>query len=111
MTPFVPGATAPAGTARNARPALVAAIVAFIAHLAPGQTGPATLHEGFVDVPGAKIYYQDSGGRGSPVVFLHAFTGSTEVFQHFFVSSVLYQLVHQCRDVLPIKKNFSGNNS
>jgi pimeloyl-ACP methyl ester carboxylesterase len=52
--------------------------------LASGQSEPTTLHEGFVDVPGAKIYYQDSGGRGAPVVFLHAFTGSTEVWEQQF---------------------------
>jgi pimeloyl-ACP methyl ester carboxylesterase len=60
---------------------LIAAIAAFVACLAPGQSRPPTLSEGFVDVPGAKIYYKDSGGRGAPVVFLHAFTGSTEVWE------------------------------
>jgi pimeloyl-ACP methyl ester carboxylesterase len=56
-------------------------MAAFIAGLASGQSQPPTLQEGFVDVPGAKIYYKDSGGRGAPVVFLHAFTGSTEVWE------------------------------
>ena len=40
------------------------------------------LQDGFLDVPGAKIHYKDSGGRGVPVIFLHAFTGSTEVWEH-----------------------------
>ncbi len=40
------------------------------------------LSEGFVDVPGAQIFYKDSGGRGAPVVFLHAFTGSADVWEH-----------------------------
>lgn len=35
-----------------------------------------------MDVPGAKIYYKDSGGRGAPVIFLHAFTGSADVWEH-----------------------------
>lgn len=61
--------------------ASIAAIAAFVAVMAPGQSGPAAAHDGFVDVPGAKIYYTDSGGRGMPVVFLHAFTGSTEVWE------------------------------
>ena len=39
------------------------------------------MQEGFVEVPGAKIFYKDSGGKGVPVVFLHAFTGSTEVWE------------------------------
>jgi len=59
----------------------IAAIAAFVACIAPGQSGPSTAHEGFVDVPGAIIYYTDSGGSGAPVVFLHAFTGSTEVWE------------------------------
>ena len=63
------------------RSVLIAAIAAFVACLAPGQARPPTLHEGFVDVPGAKIYYTDSGGRGAPVIFLHAVTGSTEVWE------------------------------
>jgi alpha-beta hydrolase superfamily lysophospholipase len=40
------------------------------------------LYEGFVDVPGAKISYKDSGGRGVPVIFLHAYTGSADVWEH-----------------------------
>jgi len=40
------------------------------------------LHEGFVDAPGAKIFYKDSAGSGAPVIFLHAFTGSAEVWEH-----------------------------
>ena len=32
-------------------------------------------HDGFVTVPGAKIFYRESGGSGVPVVFLHATTG------------------------------------
>ena len=63
------------------RSVAIAAIAVFTAGLTPGQLPPPTLHEGFVDVPGAKIYYTDSGGRGVPVVFLHAFTGSTEVWE------------------------------
>jgi pimeloyl-ACP methyl ester carboxylesterase len=42
----------------------------------------ATVSEGFVDVPGARIFYKDSGGGGVPVVFLHAFTGSADVWEH-----------------------------
>jgi pimeloyl-ACP methyl ester carboxylesterase len=59
----------------------IAAIAVLVGCMVRGQAGSATLHDGFVDVPGAKIYYQDSGGRGVPVIFLHAFTGSTEVWE------------------------------
>jgi len=54
----------------------------FAASLAFSQSGPTNLQEGFVEVPGAKIFYKDSGGRGMPVVFLHAFTGSADVWEH-----------------------------
>ena len=64
----------------NGRSVLIAAMAACIAGVASGQQPP-TLQEGFVDVPGAKIYYQDSGGRGAPIIFLHAFTGSAEVWE------------------------------
>jgi pimeloyl-ACP methyl ester carboxylesterase len=62
------------------QPASLAAVCA--AFLTLGQSQPPALQEGFVDVPGAKIFYKDSGGRGVPVVFLHAFTGSADVWEH-----------------------------
>jgi pimeloyl-ACP methyl ester carboxylesterase len=63
------------------QPFLIAGIAAFAACLTLAQSQPPTMNEGFVDVPGAKIYYKDSAGRGTPVIFLHAFTGSTEVWE------------------------------
>lgn len=33
-------------------------------------------------LPGARIWYEDSGGNGIPVVFLHAGTGSCRVWTH-----------------------------
>ena len=39
--------------------------------------------EGFADLPtGARIWYSDTGGSGAPVVFLHAATGSSKVWEH-----------------------------
>ncbi len=35
-----------------------------------------TTHEGSAPVPGARIFYLDTGGSGTPVVLLHAATGS-----------------------------------
>jgi len=63
---------------------LIAAAAAAAACLAFGQAPQPALQDSFVDVPGAKIHYKDSGGRGVPVIFLHAFTGSTEVWEHQF---------------------------
>ncbi len=42
----------------------------------------APVSEGSVDVPGAKIFYKDSGGGGVPVIFLHANTGSADVWEY-----------------------------
>ena len=63
------------------RSVLITAMAALIAFMASGQSQQPTLHEGFVDVPGAKIYFTDSGGPGIPVMFLHASTGSAEVWE------------------------------
>jgi pimeloyl-ACP methyl ester carboxylesterase len=39
--------------------------------------------EGLADLPtGAHIWYSDTGGSGAPVVFLHAATGSSKVWEH-----------------------------
>src|SRR5262249_40588896 len=42
----------------------------------------AQLHEGYADIPGARVWYRDSGGNGLAVVFLHAATGSSRVWEH-----------------------------
>src|SRR4051812_9082849 len=44
------------------------------------QTSP-QMREGYVAVPGARLFYIDSGGDGIPVVFLHAATGTTRAWQ------------------------------
>src|SRR5580693_6756531 len=66
--------------------AAVPRCVAVAATLWPACLGFAqsqqALSEGLVDVPGAQIFYKDSGGPGVPVVFLHAFTGSADVWEH-----------------------------
>jgi pimeloyl-ACP methyl ester carboxylesterase len=41
-----------------------------------------SVREASVELPGARIFYQDSGGSGTPVVFLHAATGSSRVWEH-----------------------------
>src|SRR4051812_46860759 len=38
--------------------------------------------ESFAEVPGAKLFYIDSGGNGVPVVLLHAATGSIRVWEY-----------------------------
>jgi pimeloyl-ACP methyl ester carboxylesterase len=41
-----------------------------------------SVREGYAEVPGARIFYTDTGGNGAPVVLLHANTGSSRVWEH-----------------------------
>jgi pimeloyl-ACP methyl ester carboxylesterase len=41
-----------------------------------GQT-----REGFVSVPGARLFFRDLGGPGIPVIFLHAASGNTDSWE------------------------------
>jgi pimeloyl-ACP methyl ester carboxylesterase len=43
---------------------------------------PAILLAEYAEVPGARIFYTDTGGSGVPVVFLHAATGSSRVWEY-----------------------------
>src|SRR5919201_924664 len=45
------------------------------------QTSPSTRRT-FAELPGVRLWYQDSGGAGVPVVFIHAATGSSQVWEH-----------------------------
>lgn len=45
---------------------------------------PAAPREGHADVPGARLWFTDTGGDGVPIVFLHAATGSSRVWEHQF---------------------------
>lgn len=38
--------------------------------------------EAQADLPGVRLWYTDSGGRGVPVVFVHAATGSSRVWEY-----------------------------
>jgi pimeloyl-ACP methyl ester carboxylesterase len=63
----------------------VAAIGAAIASGPSGltsaqQAGPA--RETYAQLPGVRLWYTDTGGRGVPVVFMHARTGSSRVWEH-----------------------------
>ena len=40
------------------------------------------VREGYVTVPGARIFYRDTGGGGVPVILLHAATGSSRVWEY-----------------------------
>lgn len=58
------------------------AILAFLcADVIRGSAG-AELIEAYAEVPGARLWYRDSGGNGVPVVFMHAATGSSRVWEY-----------------------------
>src|SRR5881628_480668 len=42
----------------------------------------ATAREGYAELPGVRIWYKDTGGSGIPVVFMHAATGSSRVWDY-----------------------------
>src|SRR5689334_19464753 len=42
----------------------------------------ATLSAEVLDVPGARLYYSDAGGENTPVVLLHAASGSSRNWVH-----------------------------
>src|SRR3954464_3655919 len=50
--------------------------------LAQVPTPAGAPREGFADIPGARLFYVDTGGDGVPVVFLHAATGTTRAWQY-----------------------------
>ena len=43
---------------------------------------PAPVRETYAELPGVRIWYKDTGGSGVPVVFLHAATGSSRVWEY-----------------------------
>jgi pimeloyl-ACP methyl ester carboxylesterase len=51
----------------------------------PAQPAKATnvsAHEAYAALPGVRLFYEDTGGTGIPVVFLHANTGSSRVWEY-----------------------------
>lgn len=63
-------------------PRSVSAAVLWFAALAACVASGQSIREASLDVPGAHIFYLDSGGTGIPVVFLHANTGSSRVWEY-----------------------------
>lgn len=64
----------------RARIVMYALVAITFAGRALAQTPP--LHEGYVDVPNARLWFADTGGPGVPVIFLHANTGSSRVWDY-----------------------------
>jgi pimeloyl-ACP methyl ester carboxylesterase len=45
------------------------------------QRAEPTSRQAFADLPGVRLWFGDTGGRGEPVVLMHAITGTSEVWQ------------------------------
>jgi pimeloyl-ACP methyl ester carboxylesterase len=54
----------------------------FSATLSAQTPASAVVREAYATVPGARIFYRDSGGNGAPVILLHAATGSSRVWEY-----------------------------
>jgi pimeloyl-ACP methyl ester carboxylesterase len=65
---------------RGAVRAIAAACVAVATTLGAQSAAPA--REAHAEVPGARLWYTDTGGTGQPVVFAHAATGSSRVWEY-----------------------------
>ncbi len=53
----------------------------------PAQTAASAesaVHDAYATVPGARIFYRDTGGSGTPLILLHAATGSSRVWEYQF---------------------------
>jgi len=57
-----------------------AGLVTALAHAQ--SPGASTTREDYAALPGVRIWYVDTGGSGVPVVFMHAATGSSRVWEH-----------------------------
>ena len=65
------------------RPALIVSIAAVLASALLAQSpAPAPAREATADLPGVHLFFTDSGGNGEPVVFVHAATGSSRVWEY-----------------------------
>ena len=89
------GATKARGSAKQKEPQFYTAQTSWQDE--PAYTPAA---EGWIDVGGAKLWYQDSGGTGVPMVLLHAYTGSAASWryqQHAFSSRGYRVIVYSRR--------------
>jgi pimeloyl-ACP methyl ester carboxylesterase len=63
------------------RLASIALLLALASH-APHAQSPAAEREAAANLPGVRLWFTDSGGRGAAVVFVHAATGSSRVWEY-----------------------------
>ena len=61
---------------------LLLATIVFFDHDSPSAQTGASAREASADLPGVHLWYTDTGGSGAPVVFVHAATGSSRVWEY-----------------------------
>lgn len=61
-------------------PALITGLVLVCSVVLTAQSQAGA--EGLADLPGVRLWFTDSGGTGAPVVFVHAATGSSRVWEY-----------------------------
>jgi len=62
--------------------ALRSAVLATLLFVLMSANTFAQAREGYADLPGVRLWYKDTGGRGIPVVILHSNTGSSQNWDH-----------------------------
>jgi len=60
---------------------LLAGFIALFQLLSLAQA-PASAREAYAELPGMRLWFTDTGGTGAPVVFVHAATGSSRVWEY-----------------------------
>lgn len=64
-------------------PQLSLSLLFWLAYALQGTTGSvASAREAYAELPGVRLSYRDTGGDGTAVVFMHAATGSSRVWEH-----------------------------
>jgi pimeloyl-ACP methyl ester carboxylesterase len=61
---------------------MLAVLLGLAACIPSMSQAQAVVQETYAELPGARIFYIDTGGSGVPVVFLHAATGSSRVWEY-----------------------------
>jgi pimeloyl-ACP methyl ester carboxylesterase len=60
----------------------LSAVIAPTIFAQPPPSAAPSLRETYLSLPGAKLFYRDTGGNGVPVVLLHAASGSSQVWEN-----------------------------
>lgn len=64
------------------RKTLIATCLLALSMPTNAQSPPPPVREAHADLPGVRLWYTDTGGAGEAVVFLHANTGSSRVWEY-----------------------------